>query len=564
MSPPPVSVGRLRVQDVRRDPLATRAALDRLLGTAALRPRALPPAAILVVRALRDPLPQRLRLDRAGIRPPPEWEHAVATSLDHLARGAARPAHKAVGANAAAVLFADRAELLACLLADWAAGAISSRWWWRLVVRGSPDVAVPAELRAWPTYVPAAFAALAERGAAVAVAAALPPEEALATARSVAASFGVPVPRGEEARAEDQLPAIAASGSPAKRVSQEHDVTRTAPAWSPVAATLLPSVPEARASGLRAEQRLLLAVALGIRRAPAAMRIPSELPPEERPAASSADPSPAELPSDGPTVSGRAAGAAAPAAATPGSSPPAAGPDAERPNVRVEPRTRPPNVHWREPATDPPPPAATAPVPRAHAAVRADEVASAPVADLTRAAPARTHEPDTEGLPLFGPAVQTRLGGLFFLVNVGIDLGLYGDFTQPARPGIALDVWDFLTLAGRQLARGAGDDAVWRLLAELAGRGPDDPPGAGSVPPGGATLADWTVATTDEIRVVLAEAGLVPSRLLRRPATVHVTEAHVDVVFALAGHPLEIRIAGLDRDPGFVPAAGRHVAFHFE
>jgi hypothetical protein len=33
--------------------------------------------------------------------------------------------------------------------------------------------------------------------------------------------------------------------------------------------------------------------------------------------------------------------------------------------------------------------------------------------------------------------------------------------------------------------------------------------------------------------------------------------------FALAELPIEIRIAGLDRDPGWVPAAGRFIAFHF-
>jgi len=34
--------------------------------------------------------------------------------------------------------------------------------------------------------------------------------------------------------------------------------------------------------------------------------------------------------------------------------------------------------------------------------------------------------------------------------------------------------------------------------------------------------------------------------------------------FALAGLPIELRIAGLDRDPSWVPAAGRFINFHFE
>lgn len=52
--------------------------------------------------------------------------------------------------------------------------------------------------------------------------------------------------------------------------------------------------------------------------------------------------------------------------------------------------------------------------------------------------------------------------------------------------------------------------------------------------------------------------------LCRRPARVSATDTHVDVFFGLADLPLQIRFAGLDRDPGWVPAAGRFIAFHFD
>jgi hypothetical protein len=52
--------------------------------------------------------------------------------------------------------------------------------------------------------------------------------------------------------------------------------------------------------------------------------------------------------------------------------------------------------------------------------------------------------------------------------------------------------------------------------------------------------------------------------VLRRRARVFVTSTHVDVVLSLAELPLEVRFAGLDRTPGWVPAAGRFVSFHFE
>ena len=47
-------------------------------------------------------------------------------------------------------------------------------------------------------------------------------------------------------------------------------------------------------------------------------------------------------------------------------------------------------------------------------------------------------------------------------------------------------------------------------------------------------------------------------------AQVFVTATHVDVVLSLAELPVAIRCAGLDRDPGWIPAAGRYLAFHFE
>jgi hypothetical protein len=53
------------------------------------------------------------------------------------------------------------------------------------------------------------------------------------------------------------------------------------------------------------------------------------------------------------------------------------------------------------------------------------------------------------------------------------------------------------------------------------------------------------------------------SLLLRLPASVVATVTAVDVEFDLAQLPIAVRAAGLDRDPGWVPAARRTVRFHF-
>jgi hypothetical protein len=85
-------------------------------------------------------------------------------------------------------------------------------------------------------------------------------------------------------------------------------------------------------------------------------------------------------------------------------------------------------------------------------------------------------------------------------------------------------------------------------------------------PPIGRWL-DWLMPY---LRARLQRALGLPDRrnlgriLCAHRARVHVTPAHVDVIFDLSSLPLPIRIAGLDRDPGWVPAAGRFIAFHYE
>jgi hypothetical protein len=95
-------------------------------------------------------------------------------------------------------------------------------------------------------------------------------------------------------------------------------------------------------------------------------------------------------------------------------------------------------------------------------------------------------------------------------------------------------------------------------------------------------LQQWCPATPAETRLARRELAVLwpalqaeaakalarPTRgalawLVRRPGRVQFGPVRIDLHFELATHPLAIRAAGLDRDPGWVPAAGRHVHFHF-
>jgi hypothetical protein len=221
-------------------------------------------------------------------------------------------------------------------------------------------------------------------------------------------------------------------------------------------------------------------------------------------------------------------------------------------------------------------------------------------------------------------AVETEYGGVFFLLPLALYLYIYNDFTSPTKPGLDLSIWDFLALISFELTDGEIEkDSLWGELASLAGRTTSQQPGFGFDPPNEWRLPqDWlepfpeaydacpTLANGRLITIhpagfpvldvpdtgngscdieamgkpvnhlqrwVRWMASYFRARLLRalgrddgvsllcgRSARVVLTLTHVDVTFSLDHHPIEIRMSGLDRDPGWIPAAGRYVSFHFK
>jgi hypothetical protein len=248
---------------------------------------------------------------------------------------------------------------------------------------------------------------------------------------------------------------------------------------------------------------------------------------------------------------------------------------------------------------------------------------------------------------LEGIECETEFGGLFYLINLGIFLGLYGDFTTPAECDPSLSIWDFVALLGRELlGREIESDPLWPLLAAFAGRARHEAPGENFAAPDswrmpphwlepyserctwrwtsaggrlrvtharGFTVLDVPLTEEDAAaqhtlelrnyecarefefepepsgdepaveplhrwlnwlmpyaRVRLAQAlGLsfaedVPRVLCAHRARIIFTATHLDIFLSLAELPVGVRLSGLDRDPGWVPAAGKFISFHFE
>lgn len=216
----------------------------------------------------------------------------------------------------------------------------------------------------------------------------------------------------------------------------------------------------------------------------------------------------------------------------------------------------------------------------------ADEIGSKAKEQLPLALRGAEHSVAPE-MPLAPDKVQvtTDRGGLLFLLNAALALGLWGDFTSPRETGLALSPWDWLARIGRLwFGRGFESDPLWPLLADLAGRLAGRDPGRGfapqpswrfdsrwqpgRLPSGPFTARRWWRQTSRLLKARIASAlgcerAQGPALLCCRQARLCVTSSEVQIHLMLAELPLAIRIAGLDRDPGWIPAAGRSITFHF-
>jgi hypothetical protein len=574
--PGEATIARLLVHGAGSDPIAERLRLERLLGQLELRPRSLCATAILCIRELRDPLPGRLSLSSRESRPPAEWAQAMQREVDRFAGVAVWPARSSnVTAEIEAVAFADDAELLACLGSDLVSGSVALRWWWKLLVPRVEDAgtAVATKWRDSVEHAPAALDRLQERGQSAPFILALSALGVRALGAAIARRFALPVLASIATmpeRPRRMVPAVIALHAPP-------------PPWRAFfAESEEATLPPARAA--------LLGILLTLGRAPALARSDTfaaqvfawrdaleaphvavqRTPPSMRPA----EPLSVVRTSSAPPDAGSVAAAVEAAAQKPARVvPPAPQRLAERSGIEP---AKAENEAIQAIAGPAPVEAIAAPLAAetpaliaapAEAVEQEKPAAAAAAPPAVQAKPLRSSPPKLLSLRprtrAFGPAVETRLGGVFYLINLALYEKLYGDDEN-----LSLSLWDFLELTGRRLLNQPSEDPLWLLLAQLSGRPEGAPPGEGFNPPGGleAWLDELVPRLDARLRLALGLAPQddLPGLLLRRRAQVHVTETHVDVVSLLETLPVAIRLAGLDRDPGWVAAAGRFIAFHFE
>jgi hypothetical protein len=548
-------LGRVHVRSDARDGLAVRMRSDAALRALDVQPPGIPPNAILCIRALDDPMPGAIDARFSGARRASEWESAARRAIDGAYRRAARPALGAVPPGADAVLFADRAEMLACAARDAVLGALGA-WWWAHLLRGLTFAAVVGEWRREPAYVPAAFELLAATGDAAAFARAIAPAEAAALCARV-----LEVHRAEALAREIVL-------------ALEH-AAAVAPlpgAMPPPWRTIAPEG-ESAAPPLAIAQRVLAGLALAVRRAPAVVmrgsfarmtaawiraevlrvRTKTSAPP--------------------PIVAGRSAPAPRAAEEVRAEQPPTDFARDEHHAIAFAPAQRSEQIETGDSLTFSPTTQRTSTPERPRRSSRARRQSPIPPVRAKSRARRRTQialpAPEAAAAPRHAervavpefaivPAVtadtliHSQYAGVFFLINVAFDLGLLEPWWRAASVRRPFNVWHFLARVGRAFLPAITDDPLWPLLESLAGR---------------RIYPRASKRLVARIRRRLArglDAGDPPAFVIRRFGRIAVTAAHLDVFFPLAAHPVEVRIAGLDRDPGWIPAAGRHVSFHFE
>lgn len=206
------------------------------LGMADLRPPGLPPAAILHVRRLPDPLPHGAN-PAASFRPPPAWQQALRSAMRDALREAKPPVNGRVPASAAAVVFANPAEQMACLAADLAHGRASRCWWWRPLLKRvqsgavAPGTQIARALTDPPADTPTAIAYLAKWSELGAVLPALSAPEAEAVLRAWAPHHGLTLPAGSLSPVRQE-----------PRLSPEPDTqgTDAPPPWSQATERVIP------------------------------------------------------------------------------------------------------------------------------------------------------------------------------------------------------------------------------------------------------------------------------------------------------------------------------------
>lgn len=596
---PSLRIGRLRAPASAQAEITARLAVEALVAEMPVVPVGASPQSVWFIPRLSMTLPAfaLARVPNTALRQ--RFGVEVSAALRTCTQSAVRPARGEVAPPGVAVVFADEAELLACLARDAFQGNLQ-RWWWRALLGQSyPDW--PVAFVNHPNAISGAFRWLAKWG--------------LSEFASRALVQRINLPPAAAGSADTTYPAALARNRELSRESEQgltkaDSPQRSAPEASVEAPSIQPIRRETAPQGatmpsVKGDTRSYPTAHQSIGRSQLDVAAQLRL---EVTASQGLSASDSVVVAPGGSLAG-AVGEDAPQSVQilpvyPNHAPRPMNPDvmrdpSRRAVVRMQTELAPLNVSLA-PTLPPHDPNAFPSI--AELVDRACGIPSRPNSrhlayspELPLAVhpePANQSEQVLEWQPaeleaesLFAQPgrIATGYGGLFFLVNVFLAQELYPDFTRPRDPGFPIPMWRLLAAVARRLVGPRlRRDPVWALLLAL-----EDAPVREEAarldelwaPPERSVrsqtqqqidpVSDWLQGFVHWLRPELSQAlgwplGQVARRLLSEDATLWVSEGEVVVVMQLEQHPVEVRLAGLDRDPGFLPSAGRSLRFVFE
>lgn len=572
----------------------------RLISSADFELREMPPTAVLLIRRMSDPLPGHSVSPRNEAKINPAWERAFRDSLVTHYRQAYHPVTGQVPSNAKAVVFNDESELLACLLRDVTHGNVLQRWWWQCVLRngslgrkpssqGEVVEAIARQMTQKAHLVPGLLNHLEVWGQASLALRILSDDQAGQVLQAVLRAY--------------MLPRLAEGKSPGPPYL---------PPWSPV---------RILKTGGR-ERTALLGLCLDLQARPQQVRASSyqrQLQAWWRNAGTAEIIQQEEM--ESPVVTSKTQLIA-----------PSTPPFHNQPEISVEhqPLVRPEMSSTADIAASSMGDGQAQPA-QDEAKASGAENAMGKQRSLRLANESRVQANVENQVPVMQPesespssvlqpeifawlsaGVPTRLGGVLYLINLMTHLDLPGCFEEDWHLSSRLGPWGLLEVLARALLgeaiEGFEDDPLWRALAHLDGRDPDELPGllmSRSRPrrwikfrvpepwlrglpsdavrlsrtrhgskhsrniSGSPWLQRWLdlalpfIAYRLRLALRLPEEASLAEYLLIMPGRIYVTSSHVDLAASVEQISLPVRLAGLDRDPGWMPEFGRVIYFHF-
>ncbi|HEY9818099.1 MAG TPA: hypothetical protein V6D20_20190 [Candidatus Obscuribacterales bacterium] len=535
----------------------------------------MPPHAILVVRSLPDPAPGSL-LAANRWQGCHGWQRATQQALNDCWRKALRPARSPIPAHANSVWFVDEAEWLACLSRDLGLGVAGDRWWWTTALRRSMHrsgtEAIADRWRESIQWLPAMMPLLfdLDRSVFTAILTKLSSSQARQLIDQLAQVYQCSLP---QIISQDldvlQLSVSSRIQAILHRLPQDNQallaVCLTLPHTAQILRRADVSTGHADPSSEMSTQPSLKKTAMRLIENRSQTTDTLRSPPQDHEAIHESSGLETRLESDPtqptafahPSLEEQSSSETLPILEIPtqtadtsdfsrGNRPPSSPITGNHDAIDLDPT---PNV---DVGRDNDPPILSIKPTQSSTALYQDSNLDANLdstSEISNPHLGQTHLFLSDAALAAERGISTALGGLWYLVNLLVALD------WPGRSPL-FTPWHQLLALAQVLRPDYPPDPTWELLAAIAGE-----------PPPANLLQSWQAAihrqTLTYLEGRLEQPAAIADYILE-PAILYLTRTHIDVVFSLDQIRLDLRMAGLDQDPGWVPELARAIAFHYE